>query len=85
MSDGDKTVRVVSFQPRLRKDVEEAYKTKREVAIKNCSVKRNRSDTFEILANSNSSITNSPKSLESMMRWYVSMQEWPVIWEPLKN
>ena len=61
LSDGDKTVCVVSFEPRLRRDVEEAYKTKREVAIKNCSVKRNRSDTFEILANSKSSITNSPK------------------------
>ena len=47
MSDGDKTVRVVSFQPRLRKDVEEAYKTKREVAIKNCSVKRNQGIVYD--------------------------------------
>ena len=63
-SDGDRTVRLVSFEPRLRKAVEDAYKTKREVAVTNCCVKRNRGDAFEILANNKSSITNSPKKFK---------------------
>lgn len=64
LSDGDKTVRLVSFEPRLRKEVEDAYKTKREVAVKNCSVKRNRTDEFEILVNNKSAITSSPKKFK---------------------
>ena len=41
---GDKTVWVVSFESRLRGDVEEANKTRRQVAVTNCCVKRSQGD-----------------------------------------
>lgn len=63
LSDGDKTVHLVSFEPRIRKKVEDAYKTRREVAVRNSCMK-NRGDKFEILANNRSLITNSGVALE---------------------
>ena len=42
LSDGAKTVRFVSFEPKLRPQVEEARESLRRVALKNCIVKRSR-------------------------------------------
>lgn len=56
LSDGDKTVRVVLFEPKLKKEVDEAYKNRLEVSIANCSIKRGIGDSLEILANSKSQI-----------------------------
>ena len=64
LSDGEKTVRVVSFEPRLRAQVEETNKTRRRVAVSNCCVKRSRGDALEILANNKSSIVSSPKKFK---------------------
>jgi len=59
-SDGKKTVRVVSFEPRLHKEFQDAQREKRPVSIQNCLLKRNR-DEIEILVDSKTSITSSPK------------------------
>ena len=40
ISDGEATVRVISFMPKLREDVERAYNAKEAVAITNCIVYR---------------------------------------------
>ena len=64
LSDGRKTIRMVSFDPNLRKTVEEAHKEKREVAVTKCSVKRGLGDAFEIIANEKTSIVNSPKKFK---------------------
>jgi len=64
LSDGQKTIRMVSFGPNLRKAVEEAHKEKREVAVTKCCVKRGLGDAFEILANERTSIVSSPKKFK---------------------
>ena len=61
LSNGDKTVLVVSFEPRLRAEVEEANITQHQVAVSNCCVKRSRGNALEILANNKSSIMSLPK------------------------
>lgn len=55
---------MVSFEPRLRADVEEANKTRRQVAVTNCCVKRSRGDDLEILSNNKSSIVSLPKKIK---------------------
>jgi len=40
ISDGVKTVRFVSFEPKLRKQIEEAYDNNYGVSLSNCAVKR---------------------------------------------
>ena len=52
---------MVSFEPKLRKEVEDAYKNKR---VLNCCVKRSRGDKLEILAHNRSSIASSPKKFK---------------------
>ena len=42
ISDGAKTVRFVSFEPKLRSQVEEAEKNLYGIALTNCAVKRSR-------------------------------------------
>lgn len=64
LSDGNKTVRMVSFEPKLRKAVEDAYKDGREIAVSKCSVKRGLGDAFEILANHKTEIMSSPKKFK---------------------
>ena len=60
-SDGKKTVRMVSFEPKLKAKIEEKASNK-ELAITNCSVqKRKASDELEIVAGSKSDIICSPK------------------------
>ena len=76
LSDRDKTVRLVSFEPRLRAEVEEANKTRCQVSVSNCCVKQNRGDALEILANNKSSIVSSPKNFKSTTRrWRKSTKE----------
>ena len=55
---------MISFDPKLREQFEEAQKSQSSVALKNCIVKRGRSDELEILVNSKSSIINSPKKFK---------------------
>ena len=65
MSDGAKTVRFVSFEPKLRPQVEEARESLRGVALKNCTVKRSReAGELEVLVSSQTKITNSPKKFK---------------------
>ena len=62
ISDGVKTMRLVSFEPTLRCKVEEAQKAKRGVALQNCFFKRSRdNDDFEVHVNKKTSILPSPK------------------------
>jgi len=61
-SDGKKTVRVVSFEPRLHKEFQDAQQEKCPVSIQNCLLKWNR-DKIEILIDSKTSITSSPKKI----------------------
>ena len=65
LSDGAKTVRFVSFETKLRSQVEEAKDNLRGVALKNCTVKRSRdAGELEVLVSSQTKITNSPKKLK---------------------
>lgn len=61
--DGKKTVRLVSFDPKLRTRFEEVKKSGCGVAIQNCLVKR-KADDFELHVNSKSSILSSPKKFK---------------------
>ena len=48
LSDGSKAVRFVSFEPKLRPQIEQAREDLRRVSLSNCAVKRNRGD-MEVL------------------------------------
>lgn len=63
-SDGKKTLRMISFDPKMRDGFEEAKKNQSSVALRNCIVKRGRSDKLEILLNGRSSMTRSPKKFK---------------------
>lgn len=64
LTDGIKTVRMVSFEPNLRKAVEDANKDGREIAVRKCTVKRGLGNDFEILANHKTEIMSSPKKFK---------------------
>ena len=66
LSDGVKSARVVSFEPKLRNEIEEAGKVRRGVAITRCTVKRPKfgGDDLEIVAGSKSAIVSSPKKFK---------------------
>ena len=61
LSDGNKTVRVVSFDPKLHSQFEEVKRSGCSVALHNCLLKRNAGEDFEIHVNNRSSIVKSPK------------------------
>ena len=63
-TDGKKALRMISFDPKLRDQFEEAHKNKYPVALKNCFVKRGRTDELEILVNTKSSVMKSPKKFK---------------------
>jgi len=63
-SDGRKTLRMISFDPKLHEQFEEAQKSQSSVALKNCIVKRERSNKLEILVNSKSSLIKSSKKFK---------------------
>ena len=49
ISNGVKTVRLMSFEPNLRPKIEDAQKSKAGVALRNCAIKQSRiSDNFEV-------------------------------------
>ena len=53
LSDGSKTVRFVSFEPKLRSQVEQAKEGLRGAALANCTVKRSReAGELEVLISS---------------------------------
>jgi hypothetical protein len=69
LSDGKKTMRVISFAPNLRDQIEKSHLTESPVALINCQVKEtlpqyHRSDEskFEIVASSLSSVEESSHS-----------------------
>ena len=65
LSDGTKTVRFVSFEPKLRPQIEEARESLRGVALKNCTVKRSReAGELEVLVSSQTKIISSPKKFK---------------------
>jgi len=65
ISDGLKTMRLVSFDPGLRAKLQEAQKDKGSVALQNCFIKRVRdNDNFEVHVNNKTSIIPSPKKFK---------------------
>ena len=66
LSDGCKTVRFVSFEPKLHSKVNEAREDLRGVSLKNCAVKRSRQgeNELEVLVSSQTKIQNSPKKFK---------------------
>jgi len=63
LSDGSKTVRFVSFDPKLRPQIEKAKEDLRGVSLTNCAVKRNRGE-MEVVVSTQSKILNSPKKFK---------------------
>ena len=63
-TDGKKTLRMISFEPKLHEQFEEAKKSQSPVALKNCIVKRGRNDELEILVNSKCAMIKSPKKFK---------------------
>lgn len=66
LSDGKKTVRMISFEPKLRQDLQKAKETQQEIALDNVCVQQNKlhQDTLEIVIGSRSSVTKSPKKFQ---------------------
>ena len=63
ISDGAKTVRFVSFEPKLRSQVEEAKEDLCGITLTNCAVKQSReAGELEVLVSSQTKITNSSKN-----------------------
>ena len=64
-SDRKKTVSLVSFELKLRGQLDEAQKAQRSLALQNCIVKRNQdNDDFEIHVNNCTSLVQSPKKIQ---------------------
>ena len=64
LSDGKKTVRMVSFEPKLRATVEKAWEGGEAVAVTNCSVQESKKggfDGMEIVASTRTAVVKSPK------------------------
>ena len=59
LSDGSKTVRFVSFEPKLRPQIEQARENLRGVSLSNCAITRNRGD-MEVVVSNQSKILDSP-------------------------
>ena len=55
---------MISFDPKMRNEFEEAKKNQSSVAVRICVVKRGRSDELEILLNGRSSMIRSPKKFK---------------------
>lgn len=64
LSDGKKTIRMVSFAPNLRGDLEKLRKSDEGVAVVNCIVQKSKmsvGEELEVVAGTRSSIMPSPK------------------------
>ncbi len=64
LSDGKKSARMISFEPKLKTDVEKARERGEEVAITNCTVQESKRPGYEglaIVANSRTTVVKSPK------------------------
>ena len=64
LSDGKKTVRMVSFEPKLRSDLDRFRKSGKGVELVNCCIKRSKmsgGETLEIVAGCRSSVKPSAK------------------------
>ncbi len=67
MSDGKNMVRMVSFKPNLRAEVEQARERGEGVTIMNCSVQKSkklRCDALEIVVGKHTNVVKSPKKFE---------------------
>ncbi len=67
LSDGKKTVRMVSFEPKLRAEVEKARESGEGVAVTNCTVQKSRKegcDALEIVAGHRTNVVKSPKKFK---------------------
>ena len=70
LTDGEKSVRMVSFEPKLREVMEKAKGNKEAVMVKNCVIKESTygsssvAPTYEIVASSRSKIELSPKKFK---------------------
>ena len=68
LSDSSNTVRMVSFEPKLKKAVENAYKDGCKIAASKCSVKRGLGNTFEVFANHKTEIIAHQRNLKLAMK-----------------
>jgi len=68
LSDGYNTVCMVSFEPKLRKVIEDAYKDGCKIAASKCSVKRGLGNTFEVFANHKTEIIAHQRNLKLAMK-----------------
>ena len=67
LSDGRKTVRVVSFDPKLRGEIEEARQQRYGVGLMNCCIKRSRNperNKFEVIVGNKTTVVKSPKKFK---------------------
>ena len=63
LSDGSKTVRFVSFEPKLRPQIEQAREYLCGLSLSNCAITRNRGD-MEVVVSNQSKILDSPKKFK---------------------
>ena len=67
LTDGKKTMRIVSFEPVLRDGMDKTRLERSPVAIMNCQVKEttfSTTDKFEILASKRSKVQSSPHKMD---------------------
>ena len=65
-SDGVKTVRLVSFEPKLREQIEEAHKKCYGVSLSNCAVQHSQQEEseLEVFMSSKTSVVKFPKKFK---------------------
>ena len=64
LSDGYKTVRFVSIEPKIRPQIEESLEKSSGITLRNCLVKRSRQQDLDMLATSQTVIHNSAKKFK---------------------
>ena len=64
MSDGQKTVRMVSFDASLHKEMDKSRKSCSAVKVTNCQVKKSSDTDMEIVVTNRSKVFMSPKKMK---------------------
>jgi hypothetical protein len=65
ISDGRKCARMISFEPKLRPDLESSKVEGKTIALVNCKVKPGKFDsTLEVLATNHTEVASSPKKFK---------------------
>ena len=64
LSDGHKMVCVVSFEPKLRGQIEEALQQRYGVGLINCCIKRSRNSEFKVIVGNKTTVLRAPKKFK---------------------